>query len=152
MPPEKPRIAGELRLRVTSSNDTAFFESGWDLLRPDGQIWSRPLFQFSKALHPLYERLREDRLIPDDLNEALAALPKKKFHHSRSHYLYTLNDTFIVDFGSHGKRGYFWVVTEQGMQKLRLQHTFTEGPDVTVPYTAAYTGAYTSHHLLKLPN
>ena len=49
MSPEKPRIARELRLRVTSSNDTAFFESGWDLLRPDGQIWSRSLFIFQSS-------------------------------------------------------------------------------------------------------
>ena len=32
MSPEKPRIAGELRLRVTSSDDVASFESGSDLL------------------------------------------------------------------------------------------------------------------------
>ena len=78
MSPEKPRIAGELRLRVTSSNDTAFFESGWDLLRPDGQIWSRSLFHLSKFYHPLYEKLREDQLIPDDLDKVLAAFPSKK--------------------------------------------------------------------------
>ena len=39
----KPRIAGELRLRVASSDDSASFESGSDLLRTDGQLWSRPL-------------------------------------------------------------------------------------------------------------
>ena len=39
MSPEKPRIAGELRLRVTSGNDPSFFESGSDLLQPDGVIW-----------------------------------------------------------------------------------------------------------------
>ena len=78
MSPEKPRIARELRLRVTSSNDTAFFESGWDLLRLDGQIWSRSLFHLSKFYHPLYEKLREDHLIPDDLDKVLAAFPSKK--------------------------------------------------------------------------
>ena len=41
---KKPRIAEELRLRVTSSDDPASFDSGSDLLRTDGLPWSRPLF------------------------------------------------------------------------------------------------------------
>ena len=43
MSPEKPRISGELRLRVTSSDDAASFESGSDLLQLDDQPWSRAL-------------------------------------------------------------------------------------------------------------
>ena len=146
MSPEKPRIAGELRLRVTSSNDTAFFESGWDLLRPDGQIWSRPLFQLPKFFPPLYEKLREEELIPDDLDKALAAFPPKKIFYSRSQLLYTLNDAFIVDFSSQLMS--IMVIHEQGMQRIRLQQIFTDFRDNSkeVPYT----GAYTCYHLLKL--
>ena len=146
MSPEKPRIAGELRLRVTSSNDTAFFESGWDLLRPDGQIWSRPLFQLPKFFPPLYEKLREEELIPDDLDKALAAFPPKKIFYSRSQLLYTLNDAFIVDFSSQLMS--IMVIHEQGMQRIRLQQIFTDFRDNSkeVPYT----GAYICYHLLKL--
>jgi hypothetical protein len=85
MSPDIPRIAGELRLRVTSSDDAASFESGSDLLQPDGQLWSRPLFNLSKFYPLLYEKLREDRPIPDDLDTALAALPSKKISFRRSH-------------------------------------------------------------------
>jgi hypothetical protein len=66
--PEKPRIAGELRFRVTSSDDPASFESGSDLLKSNGQPWSRPLFVVSRLYIPLYEKLREERLVPDDLD------------------------------------------------------------------------------------
>ena len=149
MSPEKPRIAGELRLRVTSSNDSAFFESGWDLLRPDGQVWSRPLFQLPKFFPPLYEKLREDELIPDDLDKALAAFPSQKIFYSRSHFLYTLKDTFIVNFSSHLQKGNFQVITEQGMQRPQFQYIFTDTRDICTD--VPYTGAYTSHYLLKLP-
>jgi hypothetical protein len=136
MSPEKPRIAGELRLRVTSSND---FESGSDLLRPNGWLWSRPLYALSKYYPLLYEKLREDQLIPDDLDAALAALPSKR-HKLR---LYTLNDTFIVDFSS--TKMSLFAITEQGVHVLQFNNVFIDkrARGMAKPYT----GAYTSHHL-----
>ena len=149
MSPEKPRLAGELRLRVTSSNDTAFFESGWDLLRPDGQIWSRPLFYLSKFFPLLYEKLREDQLIPDDLDKVLAVFPSKKSLYRRSQLFYTLNDTFIVDFSF--KRWVPCAITEQGgMQTIQFQHIFTDYRDNGK--VEPYTGAYTSYRSLETPN
>ena len=151
MSSEKPRIAGELRLRVTSSNDTASFESGSDLLRPDGQIWFRPLTYLSTSLPSLYNKLREDQLVPDDLDRVLTTLPSrsrtvKSWNFRRSHFLYTLNDTFIVDFS---RRLYdFTVITEQGIQKLLFNDIFYDARVSIVK--RPYTGAYTSHHLLKL--
>ena len=44
---QRPRIGGELRLRVVPSDDPASFESGSDLLRFNGQIWLRPLYMLS---------------------------------------------------------------------------------------------------------
>ena len=41
----KPRISGELRLRITSSNDIALFKSGSDLFLLF-QLWSHPLIDF----------------------------------------------------------------------------------------------------------
>ena len=116
--PEKPRIAGELRLRVTSSNDPAFFESGSDLMDADGQIWSRPLYSLSKYYIPLYEKLKEDRLLPDDLVTALSTTPSRKCLYHRSQLHYTLNDTFTVDFSS--RKSSFIVITEQGVESLHL--------------------------------
>ena len=141
MSPEKPRIAGELRLRVTSSDDAASFESGSDLLRPNGQLWSRPLFHLSKNYPTLYEKLREDGLIPDDLDTSLAALPSK-FCRPRPPFIYTLSDTFIIDFINRELN--LLAVTEQGVESVPLL-------DITVDSrrhmlcARPYTGAYTNH-------
>jgi hypothetical protein len=136
--PEKPPMAGELRLRVTSSDDPASFESGSDLLKPNGQPWSRPLYVVSRFYTPLYEKLREERLVPDDLDAVLSTFPRISL--SRQ-FLYTLNDTFIVDFGASFQR--LTVFTEQGMEELIFARLFIERRLRSAPYT----GAYTNHHL-----
>jgi len=124
-PPEKPRIAGELRLRVTSSDDPASFQSGSDLLIPNGQPWSRPLYIVSKFCTPLYENLRQDQLIPDDLDVALSTLPPISPRYRQRRLLYTLNDTFILNFSIRQRQ--FFVITEQGMEKLQF-NAFSETP------------------------
>ena len=136
---EIPRIAGELRLRVASSDDPASFESGSDLLKTNGQIWSRPLYVVSKCYAPLYEILREDQLVPEDLHSTLSTLPPVSPRYRRRHILYTLNDEFIVDFS--GARS-LCIITEQGVEKLLLFGPFAEerfGRPLTAPYTGAYT-------------
>jgi hypothetical protein len=78
----------------------ASFESGSDLLRSDGQPWLPPLYALPKYHSPLYDKLREEQFVPDDLDAALSTLPSKNLSYRRSHFLYTLNDTFFVDFSS----------------------------------------------------
>ena len=143
IPQGKPRIAGELRLRVTSSNDVASFESGSDLLLPNGQLWSHPLYRLSKKFPSLYEKLKEDRFIPDDLDKVLADLPSKMFY-PQSHLLYTLNDTFIVDFSTRELN--FFIVTEQGVERLTLLSVFSDTRSGWRD-CRPYTGVYTCHHL-----
>jgi hypothetical protein len=144
MSPEKPRIAGEIRLRVTSSDDPASFESGSDLLCPNGVPWSRPLYSLSKHYPLLYEKLREDQFIPDDLNKVLATLPKKLIQYSRSQVLYTLNDTFIVDFGF--GTPYLLAITEQGVERIHITtRIFLDGREKY--QCSPDTGADTNHHL-----
>jgi hypothetical protein len=137
--PEKPRIAGELRLRVASSDDHASFESGSDLLRLDGRPWSRSLCNVSKNYIPLYEKLREEGFVSDDLDAVLSTFTK--LPNGRCQSIYTLNDPFIVDFSCNRL---FSVVTEKGMEILLLKGTFEDQrPTRMMPYT----GAYTNHHL-----
>ena len=136
--PEKPRIAGELRLRVTSSNDPASFESGSDLMFTDGQIWSRPLYSLSKYYISLFEKLKEDRLLPDDLVTALSTFPLRRCNYHPSHLYYTLNDTFPVDFSI--RRPSLMVVTEQGVERLVLGKVFSDQRTMHQcrrPYTGA---------------
>jgi hypothetical protein len=142
--PERPRISAELRLRVASSDDSTSFESGYDLLGLDDQPWSRPLHVLSKFHIPLlYKKLREDRLVPDDLDAVLSTLPQKNFRYNHLYRpLYTLNDTFVIDFS--GFRRLLIVVTEQGMTALEVVNLFSE---VRTTLKTPYTGAYTNHHL-----
>ena len=113
--PEKPRIARELRLRVTPTNDPASFKSGSDLLLTNGQPWTRPLYALSKYYPPLYDKLRQDRLVSDDLDTVLSTLPSKRWARYRtSQLLYTFDETFIIDF-SRAEWGFF-IITEQGIQ------------------------------------
>jgi hypothetical protein len=143
-PPEKPRIAAELRLRVTSSGVPTSFESGSDLLKTNGQPWSRPLCVLLNRYKPLYEKLREDRLVPDDLDAILSTFTPRVLSYNRSQLLYTLNDTFIVDFSCRVQC--FSVITEKGMESIKFISPFSEcleGRDKTLPYT----GAFTNHRL-----
>ena len=144
---ERPRIAGELRFRVTSSDDPASFESGFDLLKSNGQIWSRPLFILSKWYTPLYEKLREEQLVPDDLHRLLSTFPDGFCKYRRTQFLYSLNDTFIIDFSHHMRN--LIVLTEQGMAKLHFLASFI---DKRAKYKSKpYTGAYTNHSSLNTP-
>ena len=133
-PPGKPRIAGEIRLRVVSSDHPTSFASGSDLMRKNGQLWSRPLHVLPKYYKAIYEKLREEGLVPDDLHAALLALPKQNFRYSRSQFLFTLRDTFIIDF--HKSAQHLCVVTEKGMETLPFVKLSSEkrGPYRTRPY------------------
>ena len=142
-PPEKPRIAGELRFRIASSNDLASFKSGSDLMRTDGQPWSRPLLSLLQHYFPLYEKLREDRLVPDDLDETLSALRPSRFSYQRCQILYSLNDTFILHFGQ--CEHHFSIVTEQGVASLPFRDQFYDRRRMRK--CTPYTGSFTSHLL-----
>ena len=137
-PPGKPRIAGELRLRIASSDDPSSFESGSDLMKINGQAWSRPLFTVSRVFFPLYEKLREELLVPDELDTVLSTLPHGSLRYRRGRPLYTLNDTFIVNFNNVKQR--LTVITEQGTMRLRLEGLFSEvsASYLHIPYTGEY--------------
>jgi hypothetical protein len=145
IPSDKPRIAGEIRLRVTSSDDHSSFESGSDLLRTNGRAWSRPLYFLPKYYTPLYDKLREDRLVQDDLHAVLSNLPSKCPIYGSSSILYTLNDTFIVDFNS--VESNFVVITERCVDTLAVHKLFSDSRGLydnlqPQPYTGAYTNRY----------
>ena len=144
MSPKKPRISGQLRLRVTSSDDPASFESGSDLLRTDGQPWSRPLH----IIYPfLYQKLREDQLVPDDLDAVLSTFLSKMINYRQTQLLYTLDDTFIVRFSN---SLFLTVITEQRMKRLSFERLFVDSRVSMVDksgHIKPYKGAYENHNL-----
>jgi hypothetical protein len=146
--PEKPRIAGELRLRVTSSDDAASFDSGSDLLLQNGRPWMRPLYTLSKFYPILYGKLREDQLVQDDLDAVLSNLPSEHLLYRRSAFLYSLKDTFIVDFSSFESN--FFVITEQGVERLSLFRLFFDFRGNPAGGRRPYTGSYANRYLSVL--
>ena len=142
--PERPRIAGELRFRVASSDDPASFENGSDLLMSNGQPWSRTLDVVSKWYPHLYEKLREEGLVPDDLDAVLSTFPRMLPRYRQSRYLYTLNDTFMIDFTFSGQT--LTILTEQGVVKMGFLGSFADKDSEDGHRTKPYTGTYTNHH------
>ena len=135
-PPERPPISGELRMRVTSSDDPASFQSGYDLLKPSGQPWIRPVPVISKYYSSLYEQLREDKLVTDHLDEVLTTFSMAPPKYT-SQFIFTLNDPFIFDFSVNER--FINVATEQGVESLRLYKTFINHPKRISPYIGTYT-------------
>jgi hypothetical protein len=119
----RPRIAGELRFRVISSDDPSF-ASGSDLLRTNGQPWSRPLHILPQCYPVIYEKLREEGLIPDDLHAVLSAFPKKSSKYSRSQHLFTLHDPFIIDLNSSTR--VLYMITEKGRERFPFRSIFSD--------------------------
>ena len=149
IPPGKPRIAGELRLRVTSSNDVASFNSGSDLLRLNGHPWKRPLYSIAKSHPPVYEKLREENFVSDDIDRVLSTSLSIKQKNPiipsiSSQVLYSLHDSFIVDFNC--TKSDLFVVTEQGLQRMELGKLFSDSRGF-IPGIGPYTGANTNHLL-----
>jgi hypothetical protein len=108
-------------------------------LKLDGQPWSRPLFTVSKYYPSLYEKLREEGFVPDDLDAVLSTFTRLPTYQQ----IHTLNDTFIVDFSS--RHLFLTSITEQGKETLRINGLFQgQRPTRKSPYTGAY---YTNHHL-----
>jgi hypothetical protein len=133
---------------VTSSDDPASFASGSDLLRTSGQPWSRPLYNVSRSFIPLYQKLREDRLVSDELDSSLSTLPVKRLVYSLNQLLYTINDPFTVDFGPNARN--LTVITERGMATIQLRKQFFDGRVCCrgFPYTGAYYLASSIFHTI----
>ena len=59
------------------------------LVRTDDRPRSRPVYAVSKYYIPLYEKLKEERFIPYDLDTVLSILPSKYLCYCRNHFLYS---------------------------------------------------------------
>jgi len=72
------------------------------------------------------------------LDTILSTFPPKNVIYSRSQLLYTLNDTFIIDFNKAGQ--YFSVITEKGVETLAFRSQFLDHRESRegAPYTGAY--------------
>ncbi len=96
-----PRLAGQLRFRITSSPDPASFSSGTDLQR-NGVPWSKSLASMSRwndGFDMLQHSLSRDNLVSEDtlsLCRRVASLPRR----NPPRILYAFGQPFYMKFGS----------------------------------------------------
>ncbi|KAF9049182.1 hypothetical protein BJ165DRAFT_1526545 [Panaeolus papilionaceus] len=125
--PDRPRISGQLRFRITPSDDPASFSYGYDLNQPTSRLqpWTLPLVCLiaRKSKRHILSQLENDGLIDHSLVQSLNNnLHSLRKHDQRSHYLFTLFDPWEINFSN--TRITLRAVTElgQGEIKLSLPH------------------------------
>lgn len=146
-PPHRPRISGELRLRLTPTSDPSTFPQGTDLClskhlnQNDNDApatvtpWRRPLYSIatSSTLRPLYDKLRAEGLVSPTLASALRALPRLTIMYSRCQLVHALQDTFALDLSSD------WItlvaMSEHGLASVHLLRHFRDMRAHVCPYT-----------------
>ncbi|KAK0497809.1 hypothetical protein EDD18DRAFT_1351623 [Armillaria luteobubalina] len=100
--PDLPPTAGQVRFRLTSANDPSLFESGSDLLRPDGTPWAIPLARVLRARGSgsgYKQMLLDDGLISKDLVHSKYFRLYEKFHlRTGSVFIESPDDVFPVSF------------------------------------------------------
>ena len=106
--PHRPAFSGEIRFRPATTPE--MFATGKDLAKPDGEPWGLPLFTLiNTGFRPLYERLVEDGLVTQDVQQLLTSFSSSaKFRsfilgHRRSGsppVLRSLSDPFTINLSA----------------------------------------------------
>ncbi|KAG5638633.1 hypothetical protein H0H81_011352 [Sphagnurus paluster] len=96
--PSLPATTGEVRLRLTASNDPALFESGTDLVGRHGRPWGISLPQLLNSCNaPLKERLLLDKLVePNFIRTLETSWANMRTGNKRAQTLHRLEDPFEV--------------------------------------------------------
>ena len=114
---DRPRISGTLRFRLASTPED--FATRKDLRRPDGEVWQAPIFALAKfpSFKPLFDKIVEEGLIPEDLHQSINALLLDKGKAAfpplgNDAVLYTLSDPFRLNLSFRSQT--LWTVTDNG--------------------------------------
>ncbi|KAG6828628.1 hypothetical protein H0H92_007220 [Tricholoma furcatifolium] len=124
--PHLPPTCGQVRFRLTASNDPSTFADGTDLLGIDGAPWS---MQTSLLMFPHYDALRRrllrDRLVRRSFSETLKQL-QMTFKLSRSSFreMNYLEQPFMLDMSLHNMR--FRLLTPSDVRYMLLVDLFVD--------------------------
>ncbi|CAA7262207.1 unnamed protein product [Cyclocybe aegerita] len=140
-PPDRPRIAGELRFRLTESDDPSTFGSGKDIrVSSTNEPWRRPLYSLAQNPHaqtrPLYDQLVEQELVPSALAAALDKLPKLSLMYTRCRILHTLDDPFPLDLAANWQS--MVAISEEGVGQISLLKQFRDHRTMSAPLIVRY--------------
>ncbi|KAK0236756.1 hypothetical protein EDD85DRAFT_834821 [Armillaria nabsnona] len=97
-----PATAGQIRFRLTSTNDPSLFESGSDLHKPDGTPWAIPLARLLRVHDSgsgYVQTLLNDGLVSKDLiRSKYFYLYEKLRLHANSVLIESFDDVFPLSF------------------------------------------------------
>lgn len=139
--PLLPPVAGEVRFRITRSQDPASFRTGHDLLRPSRRPWSIPLLSLTALRGPaaLREQLVADGIVDQALLLKCEQLVKGiRWTRTPSIALYSLDQPFIAHLDHPHQELY--VVGADAIGRCQMQGIFGSRPSSSHSWRAPYTG------------
>lgn len=109
--PNAPALSGQVRFRVTGTNDPALFSSGEDLLRSDYLPWRIPVLSLPprKYYTALLRRLLDDGLVSEHVLRIASSLPpnSQQINGSSARMIHALGQLFLLRFGQTSQPFYF---------------------------------------------
>ncbi|OJT10669.1 hypothetical protein TRAPUB_12815 [Trametes pubescens] len=106
-----PVLSGQVRFRVTETNDPALFASGKDLLRTDQTPWRIPVLSLAmrKQYATLFRRVVDDGLVSEHVVRAASSLPPGplKINAGSSRIVHAFGQPFRLAFGQTSQAFYF---------------------------------------------
>lgn len=123
-PSDRPRISGEIRFRITPSDNPASFSHGYDLpQRPSKFRRQKPWFLSllsipqRKSYNCILTQLESDGLITHNLAEVVRNVATLRPISAASHLLFTLSDPFEINYANSPVIT-FRAVTEQSQHEM----------------------------------
>ncbi|KAK0216548.1 hypothetical protein EDD85DRAFT_435829 [Armillaria nabsnona] len=150
--PDLPPTAGQLRFRLTPSNDPSLFKSGSDLLKPNGLPWTvsvARLFGLQKAYYA--HILLEDGLVTKDLiSSEYFRLHRQHRLQLQSVLLQSFEEVFPLDLPCRSQA--LNMVTPRGVESITTRlgdHSWVEDLKLVEPGKQVYAHARLQVYDLK---
>ncbi|OJT11368.1 hypothetical protein TRAPUB_12113 [Trametes pubescens] len=110
--PNAPALSGQIRFRVTGTNDPALFSSGEDLLRADHLPWRIPVVSLPRHKYyaALLRRLVDDGLVSEHLAQVASSSPcdvTSANVRSAPRIVHAFGQPFLPQFGQAAQPFYF---------------------------------------------
>ncbi|KAG6860434.1 hypothetical protein C0995_011202 [Termitomyces sp. Mi166 len=130
--PHLPLLTGQIRFRVTPSNDPTQFEKGTDLLYADGQPWNVNALQIAHfpSFAYLKEQLHRDGYV--EFLQALLRLPKQATRQLQRILCY-LEQPFVVNMSHLCVR--FSFISADQVRRVKIGPMFNDSAVSSNPYT-----------------
>ncbi|KAK0436015.1 hypothetical protein EV421DRAFT_1716242, partial [Armillaria borealis] len=134
--PDLPTTAGQLRFRLTPTSNPSLFESGSDLLKPNGTPWAISVARLFGLQDVYYaHRLLEDGLVTKDLiSSEYFRLYQKHRLQLHSVLIESLEDAFSLYLPCWSQA--LHMVTPRGVESIRLRlgdHSWVEDLKLVEP-------------------